>query len=336
MLEVKNKTPFEVAIAPAMDVTLNEYIVVVVKATYKIENNSHSLKVADEQLPIYIADDYYDEPDNSSVKNSTDGAMIKSGTDIILNGSAYNFNRTSYVDTLLKVANIQKYVRVFGNRYWEKAMGGWRISQAESFETLPLVYENAFGGTTSCDDEHPQFFEKNPVGKGFYLKRDKRGLEGFPLPNLENPQQSMSNWLDQQTPACFAAVASHWLPRKAMAGTYDSQWDKKRKPYLPLDFNENYFNAASEGLMSHQALQGGEMVECYNLCKHQSLKFILPKPQITARYSMKQRRHELPEPQLDTVVIEPESENLSMVWRVRIPCNQALLYCDWISVRAKL
>ena len=133
MLELRNKTPFEAIIAPAMDKEANEFIVVVVKATYDLSNSNEPLNLAEEQIPVNLADEYYDEPDVSSIKNASDTAMTKCGTDVLLEGQAYNMQGTGYVDTLLSVGHVAKQIRVFGNRCWEKLYGGWQISMPERF-----------------------------------------------------------------------------------------------------------------------------------------------------------------------------------------------------------
>ena len=334
MLELRNKTPFEAIIAPAMDKEANEFIVVVVKATYNLANSNAPLNLAEEQIPVILADEYYDEPDVSSIKEVSDTAMTKCGTDVLLQGQAYNTQGTGYVDTLLRVGPVAKQIRVFGNRYWEKLYGGWKISMPERFDVMPMVYENAFGGIELSEKESAKKYEdRNPVGKGFYQKKDERSLEGFALPNLEDPRQLMSNWRDKVSPVSYAPVAPHWSPRKSFSGTYDKKWEKTRMPYLPQDFDDRYFNVAAHDLISPHYLQGGEVVELRNLSKDGQNKFIVPKVNFNLRYSMKRQSQDAPPLNLDTIVIKPEENIMTLTWRTKIPCNREFLYCDWVSLK---
>jgi len=334
MLELRNKTPFEAIIAPAMDKDCNEFIVLVVKATYEIANTQEALKLADEQVPILLADEYFDEPDVSSIKSAADTAMSKCGTDILLEGSAYNIHGTGYVDTFLRVGPVGKQIRVFGNRHWEKLYGGWQMSMPEKFDTMPMIFENAYGGIEQSDAEGlKKYDDRNPVGKGFYQRKDERGLEGFSLPNLEDPRQLISNWRDKVMPMAYGPVAPHWAPRKTFSGTYDQHWEKTRKPYLPQDFNDKYFSVASNDLISPKYLQGGELVEFRNLSPQGQDQFLLPTQKFNLRYSMKRTSHDAPPMNLDTVVIKPEENIISLTWRTKIPCNRQFLYCDWISLK---
>jgi len=334
MLELRNKTPFEAIIAPAMDKDCNEFIVLVVKATYEMSNTHDDLKLADEQIPVFLADEYYGEPDESSIKNAADTAMTKFGTDILFEGNAHNIHGTGYVDTYLRVGSVGKQIRVFGNRHWEKLYGGWQISMPERFDTMPIIFENAYGGIEQSDREgSKQYDDRNPVGKGFYRRKDERSLEGFSLPNLENPRQLINNWRDNVSPTTYGPVAPHWAPRKNFSGTYDKNWEKTRKPFLPQDFNDKYFSVACSDLISPNYLQGGEFVEFRNLSPHGQNQFILPKQNFRLRYSMKRTSHDAPPLNLDTVVIKPEDNIISLTWRTKIPCNRQFLYCDWISLK---
>lgn len=337
MLELRNKTPFETAIAPATDKDFNDYIVVVVKGTFDIENNSQDLQVAEEQDSIVFADEYYDESNNSSIENVADSAMVKLGTDILLKGNAYNFERKRSVETLLSVGNIQKKIRVFGDRFWERSMATYSASQAKPFEIMPMKYENAFGGKVLVTEDGEQridgFEKRNPVGKGFYEKRDDRDLEGFPLPNLESPNSLIDNWRSQPSPISYGAIAPHWLPRYQWGGTYDKAWEKERMPFLPADFSERYFSSAPDDQIIPVPLQGGEVVEYHNLSKDRITRFAIPTVKLRMRFSKKQQVETGPEFIIDTVNIDAEQQRLNLTWRARLPCTRELLYHDWIAVK---
>ena len=86
----------------------------------------------------------------------------------------------------LRAGPLNKTVRVTGDRYWVKAFGMVSTSSPEPFESIPLIYERAFGG---WDRSHPDpdkhtFEQRNPVGTGFRSKHG-RFEEGIRLPNLE-------------------------------------------------------------------------------------------------------------------------------------------------------
>ena len=51
----------------------------------------------------------------------------------------------------LSVAERQKTLRIFGNRLWQNGA----ITAPQPFESMPIVYEYAFGGTHEVDSDQP-------------------------------------------------------------------------------------------------------------------------------------------------------------------------------------
>jgi hypothetical protein len=101
---------------------------------------------------------------------------------------------------------------------------------------------------------------KNPVGRGFVGQKHTTELNGFPLPNLECPDNLIRDYRDRPAPACFAPIAPNWQPRAGFAGTYDDIWQQTRAPYLPDDYNPRFMNVAPPDLIYPGYLQGGEAV----------------------------------------------------------------------------
>ena len=74
-----------------------------------------------------------------------------------------------------------------------------------------------------------------------------------------------------------------WLPRRALAGSYNDIWKQTRWPKLPKDFDFGYWNAAPED-QQFDYPQGGEKIMLANLVNPEtttdnsgSLWFKLPK-----------------------------------------------------------
>jgi len=161
---------------------------------------------------------------------------------------------------------------------------GLSASDALPFESLPLRYEYAFGGTTASGQE-----AHNPVGRGFLRQREEGTGKAPTLP----------------PPCGFGPVARHWQPRRDWAGTYDAAWVERRAPLWPRDFDERFFHAASDGLRASTHLQGGERVVLEGLSPDGPLAFNLPTHRLLARCTFagrREKRHMV----LDTVLLEPE------------------------------
>lgn len=337
MLEIINKTPFEVAIAPGMDKEGYDYAVVAVKGTFDIKHNEDAQTVSETQVPIKWASEYYGEPGKSSVKYEMDTCLTKKGTDVVLIGHAYAQGKpTKAVDVGIQAGSLRKILRVFGDRRWYKAVGFWRSTDPIPFDRMPLVYERAFGGV---DDSHANpakhsLEQRNPAGTGFAVSGSKERLEGLPLPNLEDPGALIESWNDKPTPAGLGFIGHGWLPRAKYAGTYDDRWREERCPLLPEDFDEFFFNGASPDLIASEYFQGGESIRMINVTPEGEFIFKLPRLDfdITVWIKGQEKNHH---PNLDTVIIEPDEHRVILVWRATVPCFREFLHVDRVQVTEK-
>lgn len=303
-------------------------IYVVVKATFTI---GPSLTIANKQVPPTLADEFWGDPTSSSIKYASEMHLAKPSTDVVMIGRARppGNNAVTQLDIRFSVAERQKVLRVFGKRVWENG----KISAAQRFESMPLVYEYAFGGKHEIDPENSKILveERNPIGRGFRGKRKSADLEGMELPNIEDPRCLVENAGDKASPSGFAFISASWLPRLSFAGTYDENWQKNRSPYLPEDFDLRFFNSAHPDFIFDRYLQGGEPVMLDNLSPDGPLRFELPVCQLETAIRIA-GKVESPPLNLETVLIEPEKRRLCMTWRSQLSCDKKTLKVEQIDV----
>ncbi|HAK61154.1 MAG TPA: DUF2169 domain-containing protein [Nitrospiraceae bacterium] len=332
MLQLKNNTPFTPGIALFPNEHGVDSLYVTVKATFDIQG---SLTIADEQQPLIEADQYWGEPEQSSLKYASEYHLAKPYTDIILIGEACAHDKrpVKELDVSLSVGDYGKTVRVFGDRYWEKNMVGHGISSPQPFEVMPLVYERAFGGVHIVDPDTDEvvFEGRNPLGKGFVGKRTKKEIDGLVLPNLEAPANLISKPQDMPAPACFAPILPSWEPRKSFAGTYDEVWQHSRAPYLPSDFDSRFFNTAHPDLVCNGYLKGGEPAEVINASPEGPVRFVLPRCELNVKVWISGVT-EQPPLNLETVLIEPSESRLIMFWRGVLECDKSGLKIEFVEL----
>ena len=230
MWTVDNRTPYAVGRVWGRDKEGVHEWLVAVKASYRIRSNG-MLVLADEQPPPLLLPEYNGEDGGSSLKYEAELVSPKPTTDVLLNGTAYAPHgrpATEFLATL-RVGDVRKTIKVFGNRVWKRGVLGDGTSTPEPVTQVPIVYERAYGGFDKSDpDPKRQRLEpRNPVGCGLVAK------DGQPYPNFEYP----SGRLDKAGPAGFGPVASYWSPRLELQGTYDERWRKGRFPLLPDDWS---------------------------------------------------------------------------------------------------
>jgi hypothetical protein len=318
VLQIKNATPFKAMLMLLPDATGVDTLFTVVKATFRI---GETFGLADEQVPVTMADKYYGEPGTSSIRVPSDVCLEKPGTDVLLVGSAWSPDAKPawQMDVSVAVGSVAKTVRVSGDRVWDSHAGGATVSWVAPFTRVPLAWERAYGGTDETE-KGPVADRRNPVGTGFRAPKSSRPLVGLPVPNIEDPSAPISSPSQSPPPAGFAPVAPHWLPRASYAGTYDDVWTKTRAPYLPHDFDSRFFHVAPVGLAAPR-LHGGEPVDLRGVTPNGRLQFVLPTIRVRADYRF-DRGVETRFADLETVILEPDDSRLVMVWRASLACDK--------------
>ena len=319
MLQLKNSTPFGASMAMFPNESGIDTLYLIVKAGFKI---GRKWTLLDEQAEPCNEDVYWGEPNQSSLKYSSDFHLGKPATDILMTGEACSPAGQSVkeLDVSLSVGEVGKTVRVFGDREWQ---GGHKTSP-RPFQTMPMIYEKAYGGTYVVDGVAQSSEARNPVGCGFSGGRSTQEMNGMPLPNLEDPADLIQQPSDQPAPGCFAYSSATWQPRVSHVGTYDQAWESQRAPYLPNDFDKRFLNCAHSDLIYPGFLRGGEPVRISNMHTDGEIQFNLPLVNLVSEVSIGVEKQS-PSFNLETLVLEPNHLQLSMVWRASLSCDKQLL-----------
>jgi hypothetical protein len=323
MLQLHNQTPFAANIAVFPDRNGIDTLYVIVKGTCTLRPD---IAMAEEQLPIVIADEYHGDPAASSLKQCTDMHIGKSGTDVLLIGSARSPQPVTESVVTLSVAERQKTIRVIGDRQWRDGSP----TAPQPFESMPLVWERAFGGVIR-DGDQVLAEERNPVGVGFGLKQYADRMEAQPLPNLEDPRSPLQKLGQKIEPVCFAPIAPSWLPRRSFAGTYDATWQRKRAPYLPDDFDHRFLNCAIPEFAFDRYLKGGEQIDVEGMSLDGPISFAVPTVRLQIDVIVSGAT-QTPFANLETILIEPDANRASLTWRAAVPCDRKVLKVEKIVV----
>lgn len=328
-----NTTGMQAGLSVATDKEGRDFCVVVVKGTFGIGRGGEAT-LADEQEPLVYADTHYGDPSATSIRAECDFAHVKPRTDIIVRGHAVSPTGKPCTEVLvtLEVNSLRKHVRVVGDRRWEGDVLP-RSSPPVPFLTMPLLFERAFGGS---DHSHPNPRHhgtelRNPVGVGF--RKNGEGIDGTPLPNLEDPRSPVQSWSDTPPPAGFGFVGRSWQPRIAYAGTYDAEWLENRFPLLPADFDNRYFLSAPAD-QQVPLLQGGEIVRCTNMTPERALWLAVPKMEVPVLFRFHNRTVPAT-PSMDTLIIEPDQHRVITVWRTSMPLGRKLTALREIRVGSR-
>jgi hypothetical protein len=340
MLELRNRTPYPAMVVPGLDREGRDFATVVIKVTFALGEERAGatlVPVAEEQVPIVLGDEFYGDPGVTSIQYESEVGPEKSGTDVALVGQAHvprDQVEATELDVTLDAGPLRKVVRVFGDRRWQHALKLSRMTSPKPFESMPLVYERAFGGVdVSHRKEKKHVSEaRNPVGTGFTTAGKGDHFDGLALPNLEDPDNLIGRPRHKPPPAGFGFIGGHWEPRKSFVGTYDEAWQQSRCPLLPADFDERFFRSAHPDLCAPNHFQGGERVRVVNAWRAGELIFQVPGIRWEVKSEVK-GAVQLLEPRIDTLLIEPDEDRASLIWKATLPCPRELLYVKYVRVR---
>jgi hypothetical protein len=338
-MELINSTRMQAGYTMGMEPSGRELLVVVVKGTFRIpEEPGAPLQLHGEQQPLVMSDEFFGEPGLSAPKYEVDFAPRKQRCDVLLNASAHapRGEMASRVTVGVRIGGWSKSFDVVGDRTWEAGASGIGLSPPVPFTSMPISYDRAFGGADlrSEDPAEHDAYMPNPVGRGFHKVLRAEFVHGSPAPNTEESGNPV-NWVNGKfRPMSFGAIGRHWEPRIRHAGTYDQQWMDDHFPFLPPDFDEQYYQAAPPDQQLPKPV-GEQMVTLLNLTPQGRQDFLLPSFEAPIHVFPRQGEKEDYVAQADTILIEPDLGRVMMTWRIARPLRRNMFEIAQVLVGRK-
>ena len=338
-MQLINSTRMVAGYTLAVEPDGRELLVSVVKGTFRIPVDGGTVRLADEQEPLVMADTFTGEPGLSAPLFEVDFAPRKRRCDVLLIGSAYapEGRPAARVQVGLRVGGLTKTFRVVGNRRWRSGLSGVSATDAEPFTVMPISYDRAFGGVDyrHHDPMKHAAFRPNPAGRGFHAHLRPEWVNDSPLPNteeLDRPVDQPNS--DKYVPMAFGAIGRAWEPRYRYAGTYDAAWMEKQFPFLPTDFDDRYYQAAPvDQQVPHP--QGNEEIRLVNLMPTGTVSFTIPVFDAPIHYFLKGGGREDGRLVLDTIVLEPDESRFMLTWRATRPLRRNIFEVSQVLVGKK-
>lgn len=331
MQPLSNQTPFAAEGLWTRDEAGQEVWLIAIKASFEIDPEGKQTPLK-KQVPPNMAPIYSD--DANELLDDDDFNIEKKHTDVLIQGHVYAPDRRPAPEAVarIKIGDLDKTVRVIGNRIFAPGAGAIRLTAPEPFVKMPVTWRRTYGGTDKEADK-PDWDMRNPVGTGY--SADPRRLIGRTAPNFEYPDAPYRDHRNGR-PAGFGTVSRHWQPRMRYAGTYDGQWEQTRDPLLPLDFNRLYYQCAPEDQQTREPLAGYEDVRLGGFTEDGMLRFLLPRItfDITSQFRKKPDIKHGPAV-MHTLRLMPEERRFSITWVSALPVPFNEEYLDRTTVRVR-
>jgi hypothetical protein len=324
-MELINATKMIAGYTMGMRPDGRESIVVVVKGTFSIPPPGEEPQLAEEQVPLVMADVFTGEPGFSAPLYESEFALRKPKCDVLLNGSAFapGGKPAERVTVSLRVGTMKKSFDVVGNRVWRRGILGPTASSPEPFVSMPFSYDKAFGGIDKTNPEPSRWrtFVPNHFGVGYHDHPLDPSINSKPLPNTEETGRHVNDSRGPYRPMSFGPIFRAWQPRLKYAGTYDDKWLEKVFPFLPADFDERYFQAAPED-QQIDYLQGGEEVELVNLTPEGRTRIRLPHVRVPVEFIRNDYKSTTVDALADTLFLEADKGRFVITWRASTPLRK--------------
>jgi hypothetical protein len=318
-----NRTPFAAMHCLLPDGQGGEALLVVVKGSFAIGADGEP-SLAESQVDVRLVDEPRGDPKRGVPLWDSDLALFKPRVDLLLDAIAYAPHGRPAEQFFVELhvhepeqregdrrggdIKLSKSLLISGDRVWE----GEQPSRPVPFVSMPLRWERAYGGTRSRE----RIDARNPVGIGYQGARSVDPQVSSELPNIEDPGATLVRPDTPSVPAGFGTVARAWLPRRALAGTFDDGWKRRRWPLAPRDFDPAFHQAAaSDQQLEHY--RGGERVRLVNLTPEGEWLVRLPKLDVPV-HLLHEDRIDRAALRVDTVELEPELRRVVVTARLAL------------------
>lgn len=204
-----------------------------------------------------------------------------------------------------------------------------------------------------CDMDmaSPFLYPRNPCGRGYLIEKEQGAVEAIELPNLEDPADPLTpeklpvldhqQWIRMPLPQATDWYDYSWFPRIAYAGIVPYFEPEGAIPAevrrglapgwitieRPPDAKGAFLmaNGASPGL-AVPYLRGGEEIWLGNMHKaREAWRVKLPQQPPRIYTDGRKGRLNTTEPVMHTVLIEPDEDRVSIVWRGSAPALRPYL-----------
>lgn len=284
-----------------------EVWVVVGKRTWQFDGNNWSALA---QSEIHDDPQYLGDPGFSAMKVDHEFAYTKDNTDVLVFGKARSYAKKPVTKQECRVlidGHVDKTLSIHGDRIWVEHGGSVTLSQPIPFVEKDIDYSCAIGGGI-----------RNRIGGGIASSTDE--LLKQRVPSVFYPNEDWSATGAKLRVAGFGPLPPFFESRQKLAGTFDEDWIDNRKPLLPQDFSQKFYQSAPQDQQCKGHLAGGERLMMSGFCHDDTISFRIPKDKYTAVAKFQDESYQAPMA-IYTIFINTEDKTISMSYSASFLCQ---------------
>lgn len=316
-----NDSSLKTLLLPGWSLDKRPQLTLIIKATCSFDLDG-ALILADEQPDLVLADEYQGDPESSSLKQCCEIQPFKKNAEFYLFGKAFPEhpkNKVAQTGVKLKGSNweLEKRLLVLGEHHWKRGLSGITRSKVKPLEPVELQYELAYGGQNR---NNGQYLMENPAGRGF--NPSIWGMNDARAPRIEYENSFQAQINRNARPAGYSPLPIHWVPRSERQGRPISE-EALNQTICPLGkgFHPNLHHCAPDDQQLPGYLQGGEHVHLTGFFADRLSGIDLQLPASARQVQLigKQTPAQTLELVCDTLVVDTEEQQLSLIYRLGIP-----------------
>ncbi|MES2262216.1 MAG: DUF2169 domain-containing protein [Pseudomonadota bacterium] len=319
---LNNQTPLPALLLPYRDHLLRSHVLVIAKGSWRLSTGrlapaEQQVGLHMQQLSLCLGDLELDPVQEQTLRPRLaeqivwldhDLAPPKPAFDVIVAGyvTAPPDHSHPFIEAGVRIGTQVGSMRAHAPRYWHRRWIGYEArSLAPQVRRVPVSYALA------------------DWDAGFSIKKsDDPADTPACLPWIEALNAPSARRSHARVPAGLGFWPENAAHRSIHTGTYDDAWQKERAPDLPPDFNPRFYNAAHQDLQLAQAPAAGTPIRLVHLAEQAIVDCAFPALALSVQARTASGDTHAPlAMRPDTLVIEPEHDRLSVVWRVLIPAG---------------
>ena len=317
MTSIVSKTPFPVQGWEHRFYHGNPYHCIAVKVSLQWDAEGR-LATMQRQPEFALNDVWFGKEYLSSLLKASELIPFKPATEVVVTGSvrAPEGRPMQKWPIALGIGDRTKRLMVYGPRAWQhRLFDGWTLSAPQAVDSVALLYENAYGGTTGAAREHyadGEYYAENPAGCGFLGKTRADTSREYPAAQIETWNGTITKFGRDYPVGGLGPIPATAPSRFQHAGTWDEAWKKDMAPHIPLDMDMRYWNAAPPDQILDDYLKPGTRITLTGMRPGVPITLETPRidAAVIARYA--DSRRQIQPMELDTIAIDLDKDCMSL------------------------